>query len=157
MLKMEISLCTKADFDQIITDIADFWGDERTKSLHNPVYLYEFGNTAYVVKEGEKVIGYLFGLFSQTAPVAYVKFVGVRRSHQKKGIGRRLYEHFTEFAKTKGCTELKAITSPLNKVSIAFHKSLGMELLGEPNEEGIPVVRDYGGPGIDRVVFRKKI
>ena len=154
---MEITLCTKADFDQIITDFVDFWGDERTKSLHNPIYLYEFGNTAYVAKEGEKVIGYLFGLFSQTAPVAYVKFIGVRRSHQKKGIGQQLYEHFTDFAKTKGCKELKAITSPTNKGSVAFHRRLGMELLGEPNEEGIPVVRDYGGPGIHRVVFRKKI
>jgi hypothetical protein len=81
---MEIFPCTKADFDQIITDFVDFWGDERTKNLHNPVYLYEFGNTAYIAKEGEKVIGYLFGLFSQTAPVAYVKFVGVRQSYQRK-------------------------------------------------------------------------
>jgi GNAT superfamily N-acetyltransferase len=154
---MEITLCAKADFDQIITDFIDFWGDERTKSLHNPVYLYEFGNTAYVAKEGEKVIGYLFGLFSQTAPVAYVKFIGVRRSYQKKGIGRRLYEHFTNFAREKGCKELKAITSPGNKASIAFHKSIGMELFGEPDEEGTPVIRDYGGPGIHRVVFHKRI
>jgi hypothetical protein len=154
---MEITLCTKADFDQILTDFVDFWGDERTKSLHNPIFLYEFGNTAYVVKEGKKVVGYLFGFISQTAPVGYVKFIGVRRSHQKKGIGRRLYEHFAEYAKGKGCTELKAITSPANKVSVAFHKSIGMELLGEPNEEGVPVVRDYSGPGIHRVVFHKKI
>ena len=96
---MDISLCTKADFDQIITEIADFWGSERTKSLHNPVFLYEFGNTAYVVKEGNAVVGYLFGLLSQTAPVAYVKLVGVRSSHQKRGIGRYLYEYFIEFAK----------------------------------------------------------
>ena len=154
---MKIILCTKADFDQIIKDIADFWGDERTKSLHNPIYLYEFGNTAYVIKEGKKVIGYLLGVLSQTAPVAYVRFVGVRRSHQKRGIGRQLYEHFSVYAKSKGCMELKAITSPTNKVSVAFHKSIGMALMGEPNEEGVPVVRDYGGPGIDRVVFRKKI
>ena len=123
---MEITLCTKADFDQILNDFVDFWGDERTKSLHNPIFLYEFGNTAYVIKDRNRVVGYLFGLFSQTAPVAYVKFVGVRRSHQKRGIGRRLYEHFIEFAKTKGCKELKAITSPSNKVSIAFHRKLGM-------------------------------
>jgi GNAT superfamily N-acetyltransferase len=154
---MKITLCTKADFDQIITDIADFWGDERTKSLHKPIYLYEFGNTAYVIKEGDKVIGYLFGFISQTAPVGYVQFIGVRRSYQKRGIGRRLYEHFSDFARTKGCNSLKAITSPPNKVSIAFHQRIGMELLGEANEEGVPVVRDYGGPGIDRVVFRKKI
>ncbi len=154
---MEISLCTKADFDQIITDIVDFWNSDRTRSLHNPVFLYEFGNTAYVIKEDEKVVGYLFGLLSQTAPVAYVKFVGVRQSYRKKGIGRRLYEHFIEFAKKKGCTELKAITTPTNKVSIAFHRSIGMELIGEPDEEGTPVVRDYGGPGVHRVVFHKRI
>jgi hypothetical protein len=103
------------------------------------------------------VIGYLFGLLSQTAPTGYVHLIGVRRSYRERGIGRLLYEHFTDFARTKGCTQLKAITSPTNKNSIAFHKSIGMELLGEPNEEGIPVVKDHGGPGIDRVVFFKKI
>jgi len=154
---MEITLCTKADFDQIITDIVDFWGDDRTLRLHHPIYLYEFGNSAYVIKEGEKVIGYLFGLLSQTSPVAYVKFVGVRPSHRNKGLGRRLYEHFIEFARTKGCTELKAITSPANTASIAFHQRLGMELLGEPNENGIPIVKNYSGPGIHRVVFHKQI
>jgi GNAT superfamily N-acetyltransferase len=154
---MDITLCTKADFDQILNDFVDFWGDERTKSLHNPILLYEFGNSAYVVKEGKKVVGYLFGFISQTEPVGYVKFIGVRRSYQKRGIGRRLYQHFAEFARAKGCKELKAITSPMNKVSVAFHKSIGMELQGEPNADGIPVVRNYSGPGIDRVVFKKKI
>jgi len=154
---LEITLCTKADFDQILTDFVDFWGDERTKRLHDHVYLYEFGTSAYVIKEDVRVVAYLFGLLSQTAPIAFVKFVGVRHSHKRKGIGRRLYEHFTEFAKANGCQELKAVTSPTNKVSIAFHRKLGMELIGEPDEEGTPVVRDYGGPGIHRVEFRRKI
>jgi hypothetical protein len=30
-------------------------------------------------------------------------------------------------------------------------------LLGAANEAGIPVVKDYGGPGQDRVVFRRAI
>jgi len=154
---MEITLCTKSDWDQIITDFVDFWGDERTKSLHNPILLYEFGNSAFVAKEGDRVVGYLFGFISQTDPVGYVKFIGVRRTYQKRGIGRKLYERFTRFAKEKGCKELKAITSPANKVSVSFHKSIGMRLLGESNAEGMPVIKDYSGPGIDRVVFRKKI
>ena len=124
---------------------------------HNPIYLYEFGNTAFVVKEGERVTGYLFGLYSQTSSTAYVKFIGVRASHRKTGIGRALYEYFAVKAKEHGCSELKAITSPLNSISISFHYSLGMELLGGPNDEGIPVVKDYAGPGVDRVVFRKYI
>jgi predicted GNAT superfamily acetyltransferase len=46
---------------------------------------------------------------------------------------------------------------PTNNVSVAFHQSIGMHPLGEPNEEGVPVVRNYSGPGIDRVVFKKRI
>ncbi|UCD09525.1 MAG: GNAT family N-acetyltransferase [Dehalococcoidales bacterium] len=157
---MEITQCTKTDYDKIITDMADFWNSsniDNLRMLHNPVFFYEFGNTAFVVKEGEKVIGYLFGLYSQTSSTAYVKFVGVRASYRKRGVGRALYEYFVMIAKDKGCSELKAITSPNNKISIAFHQSLGMELLGELNEEGIPVIKDYAGPGNDRVVFRKYI
>ena len=153
---MELSLCSKADFDQILRDIADFWGDERTLALHHPMFINEFGNSAFVFKEGECVIAYLFGFISQTGPVGYVHLVGVRQSHKRQGLGRRLYERFIEFAKAKGCQELKAITSKNNKDSIAFHKSLGMELIGEA-EEGVPIVKDYSGPGQHRVIFRKKL
>ena len=154
---MEITLCTKADFDQILTEIVDFWGDERTLFLHHPMFINEFGNSAFVIKEDEQIIGYLFGFLSQTEAVGYIHAVGVRLTRQRQGLGRRLYDHFSEFARSKGCKELKALTSLGNATSIAFHKGIGMEMLGEPNEEGTPVVRDYSGPGIDRVVFHKQI
>ena len=154
---MEITLCTKADFDQILRDTVDFWGDERTLFLHHPMFVNEFGNSAFVFKEGEQVIAYLFGFISQTAPVGYVHAIGVRRSRQKQGLGRRLYDHFTQFARKRGCKGLKAITTPGNKTSIAFHRRIGMELMGESNEEGIPIIKDYSGPGEHRVVFSKKI
>ena len=32
-----------------------------------------------------------------------------------------------------------------------------MELQGEPDENGLPVVKDYAGPGQHRIVFRKAI
>jgi ribosomal protein S18 acetylase RimI-like enzyme len=154
---MELTLCSKADFDQILQDFDDFWGDERVLPLHHPMFINEFGNSAFVLKEGQQVVGYLFGFIAQTGPVAYIHLISVRRSYQRQGLGRRLYEHFTEFARAKGCQELKAITAKDNKVSIAFHKSIGMEVTGEPDEEGIPIVRDYSGPGQHRVVFRKRI
>ena len=154
---MELALCSKTDFDQVLQDIDDFWGSERTLPLHHPMFINEFGNSAFVFKEGQQVLGYLFGFISQTSSVAYVHLIGVRRSYQGQGLGRRLYEHFIEFAKAKGCKELKAITTKNNGVSIAFHKSIGMELIGEADKEGIPIVRDYSGPGQHRVVFSKKI
>ena len=154
---MEIVNCSKADFDEILLEIAEFRGDAQTRYLHHPMFLYEFGNSAYVIKEGSKVVAYLFGFLSQTGPTAYVHLIGVRQSHQRRGLGRRLYENFAAFARTHGCTKIKAITTPTNIKSIAFHKSIGMELIGSPNEDGIPIVKDYSGHGKHRVVFRKDI
>lgn len=153
-------ICTKDDYDRIITDINDFWNSDHIDGLrreHNPVFFYEFGNTALIVREGKQVIGYLFGLFSQTESTGYVKFIGVRALYRKRGVGRALYEYFIELAGKHGCNRIKAITGQGNVASIAFHRSLGMRLLGEPNEEGVPVVKDYAGPGLDRVVFEREI
>lgn len=40
---MEIDRCTKDDFDQILEDVADFWGSDRSLHLHHPIFLYELG------------------------------------------------------------------------------------------------------------------
>ena len=154
---MEISLCTKADFDQIRADTVDFWGSDRALSLHHPIFLYEFGNSAFVIKDRGIVAAYLFGFISQAEPIGYAQFLAVRPAYRGQGLATHLYEHFTEFARARGCTGLKAFTRPFNAASIAFHKSIGMELLGEPDENGVPVIRDYAGPGEHRVVFRKRI
>ena len=89
--------------------------------------------------------------------MAYIKFVGVRSSYRKRGVARSLYEYFIEKAREHGSRQLKAITTVKNTGSIAFHRKIGMQLSGEPNENGIPVVREYAGPGMDRVVFLKDI
>ena len=154
---MEITHCTKAEYDQIVAEIADFWGSDRTLGLHHPMFIYEFGNTAYVIKDGQCVAAYLFGFLSQTEPTAYVHLVGVRTAYRRRGLARRLYDHFVAFAQTRGCTELKAITTPGNKESVAFHQAWGMELTGKPSRDGIPVIENYAGPGQDRVVLRRKL
>jgi hypothetical protein len=53
---------TANDFDQIRTDFADFWGDTHLRFLHHPMYLHEFGDSAFVIREGSRVIAYLIGL-----------------------------------------------------------------------------------------------
>ena len=52
---MDITSCTKADYDQIITHIQEFWGSDRTLNLHHPMFVYEFGNSAYIIKDGNQV------------------------------------------------------------------------------------------------------
>jgi L-amino acid N-acyltransferase YncA len=86
-----------------------------------------------------------------------VHLIAVRDSHKGQGLARALYDHFIAFASAHGCTAIKAITSPENCQSVAIHRKMGMELLGAANEAGTPVVKDYAGPGQDRVVFRLEI
>lgn len=155
---MIIENCTMKDFDEIIRDISDFWGSERTLHLHQSYLVHEFGNTAFVIKENTKVIAYLFGFFSQKESVAYVHLIGVREKYQKLGLGKILYDHFIEIARSHKIHKIKAITKPINSKSINFHKNrIGMTLLGEPNESGINVVKNYSGINEDRVVFEREI
>lgn len=146
------------EYDEIVKDIVDFWGSDRTLHSHHPYLIYEFGDTAFVIKEQGQVIAYLFGFYSQTDSLAYVHLLGVREKYQRHGLGLLLYQNFIDIAKSKGMTKIKAITTATNAKSIAFHKNrVGMTLLGQPNEEGVNVVRDYSGANKHRVVFEKRI
>ncbi len=153
---MNIEKCTIEDFNEIVRDIADFWGSDRTLHLHQPFLIYEFGNTAFVIKDKGIVAAYLFGFFSQTENAAYVHLLGVREQYQRKGLGSMLYGHFIEIARSHNIHKLKAITTPSNLKSINFHRNkIGMSLIGEPNENGVNIVKNYSGINNDRIVFEK--
>jgi ribosomal protein S18 acetylase RimI-like enzyme len=154
MATEQISNCSYSDFLQILTDIEDFWGSNRTLSYHHPMFVNEFGNTAFVIKTNDKVIAYLFGFLSQTERAGYVHLIGVRQRHQNNGLGKKLYRHFIDYLKEKGIKDIKAITTPTNEKSINFHLSIGMKMTGLENGKGIKVIKDYSGLGEDRVVFK---
>jgi len=146
------------DFNEIIRDIADFWGSDRTLHLHQSYLIHEFGNTAFVIRDNGIVVAYLFGFFSQTESAAYVHLIGVREKYQKRGLGKMLYDNFIEMARSRNIQKIKAITKPINSKSINFHtKMIGMTLLGEPDASGITVVKNYSGKNEDRVVFERMI
>jgi GNAT superfamily N-acetyltransferase len=153
----QIAACTQRDYDRILDDLREFWDGRDTRHLHHPMLIREFGNSAFVIRDGGVVVAYLFGFMSQTEPVGYLHLIAVRASARRKHLGQALFVHFVEFARGHGCKHIKAITTPANAGSIAFHKSLGMQLLGEPDADGIPVIRNYAGRDEPRVVFWKAI
>lgn len=156
-MERQITACTKEDFDQVLAEFDEFWEHDRAAALHHPTIIYEFGNTSFVIKQKGKVLAYLFGFLSQTGPTGYVHLLSVRRGYRRQKLANRLYAHFEQYARSHGCTNLKAITSPANTLSIAFHRSIGMLPAGEENRQGLKVVKDYAGPGRDRVVFIKNL
>ena len=157
MATEQISNCNYSDFLQILANIEDFWGSDRTLSYHHPMFINEFGNTAFAIKDNGDVIAYLFGFMSQTEQTGYVHLIGVRQNHQNKGLGKKLYGHFIEYLKNIGIQNLKAITTPTNEKSINFHLSIGMQMTGVENGNGIKIIKDYSGLGQDRVVFKMKL
>lgn len=142
--RMEPAPATKADFDEIVASLPLFWGDRDLSAMHHPMFLYEFGDGALVIRDDRGVAAYLFGLVRVEIQLAYVHLVAVRNDHRGHGLGRALYERFEQYAVNPGCRAIKAITTPANPGSIAFHRALGMKALE---------VSGYAGPGRARVVF----
>ncbi|HUJ10602.1 MAG TPA: GNAT family N-acetyltransferase [Verrucomicrobiae bacterium] len=154
---LQIQRCSESDFLEILSRGEEFWGSHFTRTFHHPIFLREFGDTAFVVRDQTKIVGYLFGFISQTEPAAYVHLVATDPSARRQGIARKLYDHFLDLGRQRGCTKLKTITTVSNKDSIAFHASLGMKAVGESNGGSVPIVENYSGPGEDRIVFYKEI
>lgn len=154
---MEISLCTRADYLNIVDDNVDFWGSDRAVPSHHPMLVEEFGDTAFVARDGDVIAGYLFGFFAQTGPYFYIHLVGVRDGYKQRGVGRALYAHVEEIARAHGSTALKAITALSNAESIAFHDRLGFTQLGDAELAGIRYVPSYFSRTRNMVVLRKEL
>ncbi|MBB5938265.1 GNAT family N-acetyltransferase [Streptomyces zagrosensis] len=105
----------------------------------------------------ERIAGFLVGFHSPDRPgTAYIHFVGVHPKLRHQGVARQLYERFFAQAAAAGRQEVRAIVSPANKPSIAFHRAMGFEPdAGDYESNGVPVHRDYDGPGHDRISFRR--
>jgi GNAT superfamily N-acetyltransferase len=146
---MTVEPATKDDFDAIVASLPEFWGERDLRALHHPFILHEFGDTALVCRDGDgAIVGYLFGFVSQTEPVGYVHLIATRVGQRRHGVAKLLFEHFEQLVAARGCTGVKAITTPANTGSIAFHRALGMSVSEQP---------DYAGPGNPRIVFRRDV
>ncbi len=145
---MKIRGITKTDFDYIVSVLDRWWGGPSSERAH-PVFFYELGEHALIAEDGGEVVGFLLGFVApHTPPVAYVHLVGIHPDHRRRGVGKQLYERFTERAAGAGAERMKAITTVGNDGSIRFHEALGFTV-----EEA----SDYAGAGRSRVVFEKPL
>ena len=112
------------------------------------MFFLEFSDTAFVARDlgSGEIAGYLLG-FVAPAGDGYIHFVAVRDDFRTLGLGSALYGTFEKAARDCGAVALKAITSPENENSVAFHKRVGFTEMIR--------VEDYGGSGRTRIVMRK--
>jgi len=130
-------------FSEILADLPAFWGERDIRALHQPAWFRQFAADAVVVREHERLSGYLLGTVSAHG-LAYVHLIATRVDQRGRGIGRLPYNTLLSGARQHGATRAQAITTTSNTGSIAFHRRLGFSA---------DVVPDYAGPQQPRVLF----
>ncbi len=151
---------TEADYEPIIAVLDEWWGGRHMADMLPRLFFTHFRNTSHAaIATYGTLVGFLVGFRSPTLPhVAYIHFVGVSPEHRKLKIGAALYEKFFAEMAAAGCTEVHAVTSPVNSTSIKFHHAQGFESHGSAkNPDGVAYIPDYDGPGEDRVKFTRAL
>jgi ribosomal protein S18 acetylase RimI-like enzyme len=138
-----------ADYDPIVTVMDDWWGRPVHTSLPR-LFLDHFHRTSIVAEHGKNLTGFLVGFLSPSArEAAYIHFVGIDPRFRGSGLARELYRRFFDLARADDRSIVRAITSPHNHGSIAFHTAMGFTVTGP--------VSDYNGPSTDRVLFQRNL
>jgi ribosomal protein S18 acetylase RimI-like enzyme len=148
---VDIRHAKPSDYGRVIGRINVWWGGREMAPMLPKLFFIHFEGTSFVAEDADgELLGFICGFLSQTADdEAYIHFVGVSPDHRAEGIGRALYDRFCDEVQTAGRTVVRAVTSPVNDRSVAFHEALGFE--------AERVVPDYDGPGEDRVLLVKRL
>jgi ribosomal protein S18 acetylase RimI-like enzyme len=134
------------DYPRVHAVIDDWWGGRPMAAMLPKLFFVHFRDTSFVAEDDDgSLAGFLCGFRSQTyAHEAYIHFVGVDPGRRTAGLGRALYARFFEAVPERSV--VRAVTSPLNERSVAFHQALGFEVER--------VDDDYDGRGEARVLLR---
>jgi ribosomal protein S18 acetylase RimI-like enzyme len=145
---MEIRNAEPDDYARVIAVVDDWWGGRKMAAMLPKLFFIHFRDTSFIAEEDGELAGFLCGFRSQTyGDEAYVHFMGVDPARRGAGLGRMLYERFFEAVRPR--TTVRAVTSPVNEQSVAFHRSLGFEV--------DRVDADYDGAGESRVLLVKSL
>jgi L-amino acid N-acyltransferase YncA len=147
MSGVELRHVTIADLRAILGELEEFWEGRDVGFLHQSLYVHEFGETSVLAARDGRAVGYLLGFVGQHG-LGYIHAVAVRREARAAGLARDMYARFEQLARARGARGLKAITSPENAASRAFHEALGFST---------DVVEGYSPSGSTMLVFTRAL
>lgn len=156
---MEIRSVKGSDYYVISPLINEWWGGRNMSDKLPKLFFDHFTQTSFVAEKDGKLVGFLIGFLSQThSNEAYIHFVGVHPEYRKHNIGKHLYNKFFNAVKQNNRSVVRCVTSPVNKVSIAYHTKMGFEIEEEDRiVDGLSINTDYDGEDQDRVLFVKNL
>jgi predicted GNAT superfamily acetyltransferase len=158
-MTFQIRPLSLADYPFVISVLDQWWGGRQMADKLPRLFFEHFADTSFAAERDGKLAGFLVGFISQArSGEAYIHFVGVDPAERGSGLGRLLYEAFFRAAEARGSVLVRAITSPVNRGSVAFHQRMGFRLEpGDLEVDGIPVSSGYDGQGGDRVRFIRRL
>ncbi|MBI2780192.1 MAG: GNAT family N-acetyltransferase [Chloroflexi bacterium] len=153
---------TEADYPGMVRVIDDWWGGRTMDALLPRLWLQHFTGTSWLAETtASELAGFLIGFHSpDRANVAYCRLVATNPNLRGRGVGRALYERFFDDARRAGRHEVRAITWPGNRPSIAFHRALGFQVEvgpGSQNLYGTPAQPGYDFDREDRTILVRTI
>lgn len=151
---------TEADYLGIVRVVDDWWGRSLSGLLPR-LWLQHFTGTSWLAEQDGRIAGFLIGFLSPDhADAAYCHMIATNPSLRRRGVGAALYEHFIADARADGRTRLEAVTWPGNHASLAFHRSLGFEIVrgpGSQNLYGTPAQPGFDFDRDDKAVMVRRI
>ena len=158
-MTFQIRQLRNADYPFVISVIDQWWGGRQMADKLPRLFFEHFTDTSFAAERDGMLAGFLAGFISQSRPgEAYIHFAGVAPAERGSGLGRLLYEAFFQAAQARSCVLVRAVTSPVNRGSVAFHQRMGFRLEpGDAEVDGIPVSSGYDGRGGDRVRFIRSL
>jgi len=153
---------TEADYPSIVRVIDDWWGGRKMDVLLPRLWLQHFTGTSWLAETADGgLAGFLIGFHSPDQPdVAYCRLIGTNPNGRLAGVGRALYERFFDDARRAGRHQVRAITWPGNRTSIAFHRALGFEIEVGPDSQnlyGTPAIAGYDFDREDRSILVRSV
>ena len=155
---MRIRNIEEADYEYVIERLNDWWGGRKVAGMLPRLFFIHFQDSSFICLDGDKIIGFVVGFVSNALKdTGYIHFVGVDPAYRCSHVAKSLYSLFFDYCRKRGVKEIKCVTSPVNKVSIAFHQRMGFKV-NSYDSRGNPVpIQNYDGPGEHRVVFKMRL
>ena len=147
------------DWERVMAVMPGWWGGRDLRALLPRVFFEHFRTTSWVAEHEDELVAFLVGFLCPAhRDEAYIHFAGVAPTWRRAGLARDLYHRFFEVARADERTCVHAVTSVVNRDSIAFHQRLGFVLLpGDFEVDGLPAVGDPSVPEGGVVQFELRL
>lgn len=119
------------------------------------LYSKLFSSTCPVALIDEQIAGIVIAFRSQDDPSdVYVQDVMTHPNYRRRGVAKALLRSVEQRAKEWGCERLYLTSEPENADAHTSWLSLGFtNVSGDRLVNGVSVVSDYKGPGMDRAAY----